>query len=137
MPTVAGVDEPILHLSLPVRGLGEARRFYEDVLGCRVGRVRDDWFDVWFFGMQLTLQHQPDEVVPADEQGMRHFGVALSPAAYDDLVARVEACGAAWLSPPTRHTEAELSGKRGAKLADPSGNVIELKSYAHPGDLSA
>jgi hypothetical protein len=48
-------ERPILHLSLPVSDLEEARGFYVDVLGCRPGRVRDDWFDVWFFGMQLTL----------------------------------------------------------------------------------
>ena len=34
-----GPGEPILHLSMPVRDLEEARRFYVDVLGCEPGRV--------------------------------------------------------------------------------------------------
>jgi extradiol dioxygenase family protein len=37
--------DPILHLSVPVRDVAEARAFYVDVLGCRPGRVRDGWLD--------------------------------------------------------------------------------------------
>jgi len=119
----------VLHLSIPVHDLEAARRFYVDVLGCEPGRVRDGWIDVWFFGMQLTLQCRPDEVRAPEEQGVRHFGVALSDE--DDFrapVRRVAAHDVAWLSPPVLHEAAALSGK----LADPSGNVIELKYYDDP-----
>jgi uncharacterized protein len=125
------INEATLHLSLPVRDLAEARRFYEDVLDCRVGRVRDDWLDVWFFGLQLTLQERPDEVRPAAEQGVRHFGVVLlDRAAFDSVVERVRGRAWEWIADPTAHAEEELSGKVGGKLADPSGNVIEIKHYA-------
>ena len=123
------VADPILHLSIPVADLAEARRFYEDVLGLQVGRVREDWIDVWFFGLQLTLQQRPDEVAPAHEQGVRHFGVALSAEDYDDLVRRLRRHHAVWVSAPATSTAAELNGKTSAKVADPSGNVIELKHY--------
>jgi extradiol dioxygenase family protein len=121
--------EAVLHLSLPVDDLDAARRFYEEALGCRVGRVRDGWLDVWFHGLQLTLQLRPDEVRPASEQGVRHFGVALPDAdAFDALVERLRAHGVAWLEEPTSHGAA-LDGKVGGKLADPAGNVLELKHY--------
>ena len=120
-----------LHLSLPVRDLDEARCFYVEAFGCRVGRERDDWVDVWFFGMQLTLQHRPDEVRPPGEQGVRHFGVVLSdPESYSSLIDRLRVVGVGWLSEPAEHAEVALSGKVGGKLADPSGNVIEVKYYA-------
>ncbi|MGN6693848.1 MAG: VOC family protein [Aquihabitans sp.] len=126
----------VLHLSIPVRDLAEARAFYVDALGCEVGRVRDDWLDVWFFGLQLTLQHRPDEVVPAGEQGVRHFGVALDDAdAFTGLLQRLRAHGVAWIAEPEVHAAAELSGKVGGKMADPSGNVIELKFYDDPTEL--
>lgn len=122
--------DPVLHLSLPVSDLDAARRFYVDALGCRVGRVRHDWIDVWFFGMQLTLQHQPDEVRSLAEQGVRHFGVVLPDAeSYSSLIDRLRAAGVEWLSAPQEHASAELSGKVGGKFADPSGNVIEVKHY--------
>ena len=122
--------EPILHLSIPVDDLGTARQFYESVLGCRIGRVWDDWLDVWFFGLQLTLQERPDEVQPAEEQGVRHFGVVLQEReAFDAIVERVRSRGGKVLTDSEIHPGVALSGKVGVKLADPSGNIIEIKFY--------
>lgn len=129
---------PVLHLSLPVRDLAEARRFYEMAMGCEIGRVRDDWLDVWFFDMQLTLQERPEQVMPLDEHSVRHFGVALDDAdQYLALIDRLRVHGVDWVAEPTAHTAAELSGKHGAKVADPSGNVIEIKYYADPVEFRA
>ena len=128
-------DRPVLHLSLPVDDLHAARDFYERTLGCRIGREREDWFDAWFFGLQLTLQLRPQEVTDVSQQGVRHFGVVLpSLTEFDELVNRVTASGHAWISKPEIHSDAELNGKLGGKLADPSGNIIEIKFYADSAD---
>ena len=128
-------DQPVLHLSLPVNDLHAARDFYEHTLGCRIGRTREDWFDAWFFGMQLTLQLRPLEVMNRSQQGVRHFGVVLpSLSEFNVLVDRINASGCLWISKPENHTDAELSGKLGGKLADPSGNVIEIKYYENEND---
>ena len=122
--------DPVLHLSLPVPDLAAARRFYEDVLGCRIGRVRDDWLDVWFFGLQLTLHGRPDEPGPVGGEGVRHFGVVLDDRdEFARVVGRVREAGWPWIEEPTAHAAAELTGKVGGKLADPGGNVIEIKYY--------
>lgn len=122
--------EGVLHLSIPVRDLVEARHFYETALGCEVGRLRAGWLDVWFFGMQLTLQERPEEVRSLTDQGVRHFGVALDDGkAFVAAMDRLRRHEVTWLTRPTVHTAAELSGKVGAKIADPSGNVIEIKYY--------
>ena len=129
------IDRPVLHLSLPVDDLHAARVFYERTLGCRIGREREDWFDAWFFGLQLTLQLRPQEVTDVSQQGVRHFGVVLPALAeFDELVHRVAASGHAWISKPEIHSDAELDGKLGGKLADPSGNIIEIKFYADSAD---
>ena len=128
-------DQPVLHLSLPVNDLRAARDFYEHTLGCRIGRTREDWFDAWFFGLQLTLQLRPLEVIDTSRQGVRHFGVVLpSLSEFNDLVKRIHASGCQWISKPENHTDAELSGKLGGKLADPSGNIIEIKYYGNEND---
>ena len=128
-------DRPVLHLSLPVDDLHAARDFYERTLGCRIGREREDWFDAWFFGLQLTLQLRPQEVMDVSQQGVRHFGVVLpSLTEFDELVHRVAASGHPWISKPEKHIDAELNGKLGGKLADPSGNIIEIKFYADDAD---
>ena len=123
-------DQPVLHLSLPVNDLHAAREFYEHTLGCRIGRTREDWFDAWFFGLQLTLQLRPLEVMDTSRQGVRHFGVVLtSMSEFKELVKRIDASRYQWITKPQNHTDAELSGKLGGKIADPSGNVIEIKYY--------
>ena len=128
-------DQPVLHLSLPVNDLHAARDFYEHTLGCRIGRTREDWFDAWFFGLQLTLQLRPLEVMDRSQQGVRHFGVVLpSLSEFKDLVMRINTTGYQWISEPEQHSDAELSGKIGGKLADPSGNVIEIKYYENEND---
>jgi len=128
-------DQPVLHLSLPVNDLHAARDFYEHTLGCRIGRTREDWFDAWFFGLQLTLQLRPLEVMDTSRQGVRHFGVVLpSLSEFNDLVKRIHTSGCQWISKPENHTDAELSGKLGGKLADPSGNIIEIKYYGNEND---
>jgi extradiol dioxygenase family protein len=122
--------DAVLHLSLPVVDLGESRVFYEEALGCRVGRVRESWLDVWFFGMQITLQERPEQVAALPDVGVRHFGVTLTDQdAFSQLVARIDSHGARWIDAPGRHEHTDLSGKVAGKLADPSGNVIEIKWY--------
>jgi len=125
--------EPVLHLSVPVADLAEARAFYVDTLGCPLGRVRADWCDVWFHGLQLTLQERPDEVLPVDGQGVRHFGVTLDAGDLRGVLEQLRASPVRWLAPVT--TDALLDGKTSAKIQDPSGNVIEFKAYADPARL--
>ena len=128
-------DRPVLHLSLPVNDLRAAQDFYENTLGCRIGRTREDWFDAWFFGLQLTLQLRPLEVMDPSRQGVRHFGVVLpSMSEFKNLVNRIHASEYQWISEPEKQTDAKLSGKIGGKLADPSGNILEIKYYENEND---
>jgi uncharacterized protein len=120
---------PILHLSLPVRDLDEGRAFYAEVLGCRIGRETGDFVDVWFHGLQLTLHDRPDEVQPVADQGVRHFGVTLPPDELDALVARIDGAGVAWVVPVGTDLPGTPREQTKGKVADPSGNVIELKTY--------
>jgi uncharacterized protein len=124
--------EPILHLSLPVRDLESSREFYVDVLGCTPGQAGSDGMDVWFYGLQLTLQVQPGQLLSDEQQGVRHFGVTLNRAALDELLTRLQELPVQWISPVSTDTVGTLRGKTSAKIADPSGNVIELKSYDDP-----
>lgn len=124
--------DPILHLSLPVRDLAESGRFYLDVLGCDPGRERQGWMDVWFFGMQVTLHEQPDQVLAAEVAGVRHFGVALSEEHFDALVVRLGEHRVEWLRPVSTEHGGTARQQTKATISDPSGNAIELKWYAQP-----
>jgi hypothetical protein len=124
--------EPILHLSIPVRDLAESIDFYVGALGCRLGRVRDHFVDVWFFGMQVTLHERPDEVAAASPRTVRHFGVTLGAGEMDALMTRVESHGAVFASGVVTDYAGTAQEQTKAKVFDPSGNVIELKTYVDP-----
>jgi hypothetical protein len=124
--------DPILHLSLPVSDLVEARAFYVDVLGCDLGRVREGWLDVWFFGLQLTLQERPDQVLTGAQTGVRHFGVTMAAAELAELISRIEGAPVDWVHRLSTDHPGTAQEQSKAKLRDPSGNVIELKSYVDP-----
>jgi extradiol dioxygenase family protein len=123
---------PILHLSLPVRDLAESRKFYVDLLGCQPGREHEGWMDVWFYGMQVTLHKQPDQVLTADQAGVRHFGVTLTEEQFDAIIARLAGHPVRWLRPVATDHRGSSRQQTKATVSDPSGNAIELKWYAEP-----
>jgi uncharacterized protein len=122
--------QPILHLSIPVRDLAEARQFYVDRLGCEAARAREGYQDVWFYGLQLTLQDRPDQVTSLSAGGVGHFGVTLARHDFDAAVTRLQAGDVTWVVPVTTEGEGTPVEQTKTKIADPSGNVIELKTYA-------
>ncbi len=124
--------DPILHLSFPVRNLAESIDFYVETLGCELGRVRDGFADIWFYGMQVTLHDRPEQVLPSGENGVRHFGVTLSAAQMDALMARAEARGAVFASPVSTDDPGTDREQTKAKILDPSGHEIEIKTYVDP-----
>jgi uncharacterized protein len=121
--------QPILHLSIPVRDVDEAREFYVHALGCTPARARAGFTDVWFYGMQLTLQDRPQEAVPPIGRGARHFGVTLGRPDFDAMIARLDSLGVDWLVPVSTDDAGLPTEQTKAKITDPSGNVIELKTY--------
>jgi extradiol dioxygenase family protein len=123
--------QPILHLSIPVRDLAEASTFYVGTLGCQAARAREGYRDVWFYGMQITLQDRPDEVIPLSQGSGRHFGVTLPRDDFDEVVQRLFAAEVNWLVPVTTDDTGTDIEQTKTKIADPSGNVIEFKTYVN------
>jgi extradiol dioxygenase family protein len=122
----------IFHLSIPVSDLQDAERFYTSVLEAQIGRRGPDWIDALVWGHQITLQLRPDEVLPLERQGKRHFGVVLPWAEWETLAERLRAEGTPFLSPP----ETQFAGTSGEQaklyLEDPAHNIIEIKAYREP-----
>lgn len=119
----------IFHLSIPVADLQLAKSFYVGVLNAAVGRQNAEWLDILLWGHQITLQHRPAEVLPADRQGKRHFGVVLPWEEWQNEAARIRATGTAFLAEPKIFHGGDAEEQAKFYLADPSHNVIEVKSY--------
>ena len=115
---------PIFHLSFPVRDLDEGLEFYMRALSGVAGRREAAWADVALFGAQLTLQHMPEDVLEPMPRS-RHFGATLEWNEWEQLVAGL----ADFVEPPRIDHEGTEREQAKAMVADPSGNLIELKAY--------
>ena len=121
---------PIFHLSLPVRDLDEAIAFYTRHLGAEIGRRSDTGADALLFGAQVTLQDDPATVSDPMPR-TRHFGATLPWEEWEALTGRL--LGATLVvEPPTVSYEGEPIEQGKMMIADPSGNLIEVKAYRRP-----
>jgi extradiol dioxygenase family protein len=119
----------IFHLSVPVPDLAEAERFYVGVLGGSIGRRAESWIDVLIWGHQITLQLRPEEVLPLNRQGKRHFGVILPWQEWAEQAGRLDRNGARSLSPPVVMHQGTDEEQAKIYLEDPGHNIIEIKAY--------
>jgi extradiol dioxygenase family protein len=121
---------PIFHLSLPVHDMAEAARFYEQLLGGTIGRREFGFTDILVFGAQLTLQNDPASVSVSMPR-TRHFGATLDWASWEAIATRLGE--SAWVREPPSVSHAGEPIEQGKMMiADPSGNLVELKAYRHP-----
>ena len=49
------------HVAVAVGDLGEARRFYGELLGCKEGRSDTDWVDFNLYGHQFVCHRFPEK----------------------------------------------------------------------------
>ena len=121
---------PIFHLSIPVRDLDEAVGFYAQELGAEIGRRTEDFADALVFGAQVTLQNDPGSVT-APMPRTRHFGATIDWDAWQSVASRF--AGSSFvMEAPTISYESEPIEQAKLMVADPSGNLIEIKAYRQP-----
>jgi uncharacterized protein len=119
----------IFHLSIPVDDLVQAKDFYINVLPGISGRETDSWADALLWGHQITLQLRPDEVLPLEEQGKRHFGFVLEWESWESARDKLIDMGVNFLSKPEVLLAGTSEEQAKMYLSDPSNNIIELKTY--------
>lgn len=133
---------PPFHLAFPVTDLETTRVFFVERLGCQVGRQSEEWIDFDFFGHQLSahlVAKEPDQdpTNPVDGKAIpvRHFGAVLPWATWEQLAAKLTAAGVPFVHRP----QVRFAGKPGEQgtffVRDPSGNVLEFKSFQDPTQL--
>jgi len=135
---------PPFHLAFPVDDLGEARRFYGELLGCPEGRSAEEWIDFDLYGHQIVAHLAPDAVraratnpVDGDHVPVPHFGIVLPMEEWKALSARLEAGGVDFVIPPTIRFEGQPGEQATMFFRDPAGNALEFKAMANPTNLFA
>jgi extradiol dioxygenase family protein len=121
---------PIIHISFPVLDIEESVDFYRSKLGAKVGRQSDGAVDVLVFGAQLTLHDDPANVSDPMPRS-RHFGATVAWSEWGEIADRFAASDAL-VEAATLAYVGEVKEQRKLMIADPSGNLIEIKSYRNP-----
>lgn len=129
-------SRPRFHLAFPVRDLADARAFYGTLLGCPEGRSSTEWVDFDFFGHQIVAhlsadgpQDKAHNEVDGEEVPVRHFGVILSMAEWQNLVNRLQRSNVNFVIAPQIRF-AGLPGEQATFfINDPSGNALEFKAF--------
>ncbi len=130
------------HLAIAVNELGKTRQFYCDTLGLATGREAAAWLDLDFYGHQVTLhvaseaaESLPTNAVDGKDVPVRHFGVVLPLPDWQALAERLRTAGVRFLIEPNVRF-AGLAGEQHTMFVrDPSGNVLEFKSFRDPDAL--
>ena len=128
------------HIAVQVRDIGEARRFYTDVLGCSEGRSAAHWVDFNLYGHQFVCHLNPNlgstgRVIshfnPVDGQGVPvpHYGVVLRPQQWSDLAERVRRHTVEFLVEPYTRFKGQTGEQSTMFFLDPSGNALEFKAF--------
>lgn len=130
------------HLAFPVRDIAEARSFYGDLLGCPEGRSAPEWVDFDFYGHQIVAHLAPDECghrqsssVDGHDVPVKHFGAILPMDEWQAMADRLVAHKTEFVIEPYIRFKGEAGEQATMFFLDPSGNAIEMKSFADLGSL--
>ncbi|MEM6845651.1 MAG: VOC family protein [Bacteroidota bacterium] len=124
------------HLAFPVSNLIDTRQFYEDLLGCSVGRTSERWIDFNFYGHQISAHLKPEEVMKAqtnevdgDQVPVRHFGAILDMETWEKLAGRLKEANINFIIGPHVRFKGEAGEQATMFFLDPSGNALEFKAF--------
>ena len=135
---------PPFHYAFPVHSLEAARDFYGELLGCPEGRSAPQWVDFNFYGHQIVAHLAPDETghrgtstVDGHQVPVRHFGAVLTMSDWQAMADKLSAAGIEFIIEPHIRFKGEVGEQATMFFLDPSGNALELKSFADTAALFA
>jgi len=122
------------HLAISVSNLEKSIQFYQDILGCSLGRSSDIWIDFIFFRHQLVL-HQSNSIqeriyniVDGHDVPIPHFGVILDWKQWHKFSNRIKDKIEFVIEPYIR-----FKGQAGEQATmfflDPDKNALEFKAF--------
>lgn len=127
------------HLAFPVKDIEKTKKFYVDILGCKITKATDHWLNINFFGHQLSIHHNPHMkpdpktiLVEEKEVPLHHFGLILKKSDWEVLAEKLEKAGVDFIISPKLKHEKQLCEQAIMFLKDPSGNGIEFKCFTDP-----
>ena len=124
------------HLAFPVTNIKKTINWYTTVLECKIGREDKRWVDFNFYGHQISAHLINDTKRLSDTNKVdgknipcRHFGIILTKKNWDKLSDKLINKKTNFLIKPNTRFEGEKGEQSMFFIKDPSGNVLEFKSF--------
>ena len=124
------------HLAFPVKDLVATRDFFENLLGCPIGRTAERWVDIDFWGNQITAHlvdggdiHGPTNQVDGKDVPVKHFGAILEMEEWEALAEKLKKHGIDFVIEPYVRFKGEVGEQATMFFLDPNGNAIEFKAF--------
>jgi extradiol dioxygenase family protein len=115
------------HLSFEVTDIHVSKLFYTKVLGGSIEKDTGDWCNINLFNHQITLHHNP-KIAPQSLINF-HWGLNVVWPDFDLICQRLIAIEAPFVKLPEIQHLGQSSERVKMAFKDPSGYVIEIKSY--------
>ena len=123
------------HLAIPVTNLETAKKFYINLLDCKIGRFSNSWIDLNFFGHQLVLhlskKNKFDEktnYVDGKQIPIPHFGIILAWEEWEKLAYQIKGKIDFKVKPYIRF-KGEIGEQATMFFLDTDGNALEFKAF--------
>jgi len=134
LPLIMGGIRPF-HLAFPVTDIPKTREWYQEVLGCEIGRESDIWIDFNLFGHQIVahlvekMEIPESSAVDGKNVPAMHFGVILEWNQWHKLAERLKKSGIKFVIDPYIRYKGKPGEQATMFFKDPSGNHLEFKSF--------
>lgn len=132
------------HLAFPVKDLDATRDFFENLLGCEIGRTSERWIDINFWGNQISAHltengdsDAPTNHVDGKEVPVKHFGAILGMEEWQALADKLTKHGIDFIIEPYVRFKGEAGEQATMFFLDPNGNAIEFKAFADKSQIFA
>ena len=123
------------HLAFPVTDIQKTRKWYQEVLGCEIGRESETWVDFNLFGHQIVA-HLVEKINisgSSDVDGKNipamHFGVILEWNMWHFLAEDLKNKDIKFVIEPYIRFKDKVGEQATMFFKDPSGNYLEFKSF--------
>lgn len=122
----------IFHIAIPINDVDKAKEFYNEALGCKIGRENSHAVIFKFYGHQLVAHVTKEELQTQKGVYPRHFGLVFpSKAAFDDLVKKAQTKQLKFYQQPRLRFSEKITEHWTFFLEDPFYNLLEFKYYSH------
>lgn len=126
------VNQVIFHLAIPISNINEAKKFYGDILGSKIGRENQHAVIFDFYGHQLVGHTTKEILTPPPSIYPRHFGLIFTKESdWDSLLGKCEDYSLELYQSPKLRFQGEITEHKTFFLQDPFYNILEFKFYRH------